>query len=68
VQEELAPACRLVVEAVGGRIGCDVGVEEPELAALGARVGLTQVGAAVPDGLDLSAGEDKACLYRCNTS
>jgi hypothetical protein len=63
VQKELPPTGRLVVEAVGGRVGGNVGAEEPELTALGASVGLTDVGAAIADGLDLAAGEDKTRLY-----
>jgi len=60
VEEELAGARGVEVVLGGGFVGGYVEVVEPGIAALDARVGLAEVDAAVPNGLDFGASEDEA--------
>src|SRR4051794_26732333 len=64
MQQQLARPLRLVIEAVGLQIFRDVGVDQPDLAALGIGVGFRDRGLAVADRLDLGAGQRDAGLDR----
>ena len=64
MQQQLAVAARLVVVAVALLEWGDMGVDQPRLAPLDARVGIGQVRLAGTDALDLGAGQDEARLER----
>src|SRR5262245_54332964 len=57
MQQELARTLRRVIEGAALQVLGDVGVDEPDLAAAGIGVGLTNGGLALPQRLDLCAGE-----------
>ena len=58
------PKSALNAEAVGLQIFGNVGVDQPDLAVLGIRVGLRDRGLAVANRLDLGAGQRNAGLNR----
>src|SRR5689334_827076 len=63
VQEQLARALRVVVqERPGGLVGRDLRIVEPELAALGKRIGIGELRARSPQALHLRAGERDAAF------
>src|SRR6185312_13734277 len=64
VQQQLPLASGLVVEAIGGAVLGDVGVDQRELAAFDADVRLGDVGAALAQRLHLAAGERQARFER----
>ena len=55
MQQQLAPAQRLVVETVGVGVGADVGVDQENLAAVYAGIAVLQVHPSLAAGLDLAA-------------
>jgi len=57
VEEKLAAASRLVVEAAGSGVGPYVGTHQPHLASLRPGVGIPQIHPPIADGLDLGAGK-----------
>ena len=62
MQQQLARPARLVIEAVGLQIFGDIGVEEPDLAALLARIALPDRRLAAAQRLHLGAGQRDAGL------
>jgi hypothetical protein len=68
VQEELAPAARLVVGVARMLVARDVGVDEPRFAAPDLGEGLLEADLAGPDALDLAAcGRRRATLRRAGS-
>ena len=63
VKQELSVAVRIVVGQVALVVDRDVGPDEPGLPVPHVRVGLLKGGPAVAKGLDLSPGQDQACLH-----
>src|SRR5487761_1249712 len=64
VEEQAAAALWIVVLAISLRVLGDVDAEHPRLAVLDADIALAQLGTAVPERLDLGAGELDARLER----
>src|SRR6266508_1167367 len=60
VKQELAHACRLVVELVGARVGTDMGIDQENFAATDLGVAIDEVGLAVAQRLHFTAEENEA--------
>jgi len=62
VEQELPRPCGIVVRTVALVVRLDLGADEPGVAVADLGVGLREGSAAVPEGLDLRAGEHQAGL------